>query len=96
MMAIMDNFKPLNEPTPVDPNPSSPRIQGKILLINEEGWGFIISEKIPFRRIFFHWTFLENDTLTFEKLEEGMQVEFKPLEIPGKGWRAIKLRVVGE
>lgn len=94
-MSIMDKFKPIEPFT--DPNPDSQkRIKGKILLINEEGWGFIISKEIPFRRIFFHWTFLENDTKKFEELDEGMEVEFKPLELPQKGWRAIKLRVVNE
>lgn len=103
-MSIMDKFKPLDEPV-IDPEPHvQRRIQGRILLINEEGWGFITSREIPFRRIFFHWTFLNNDQplLTdkskshFEQIEEGMIVEFKPLEIPDKGWRAIQIEVVKE
>lgn len=91
-MSILDSFKP-NET--VDPTPyDNRRVRGKINIINEDGYGFIISKEVAFRRIFFHWTFLEGDTLTFDKLEEGMIVEFKPIEIPEKGWRAIKIRVL--
>jgi len=93
-MSIMDSFKPLDEPF-VDPKPhDNVRVRGKIFLINEGGYGFIISKAIPFRRLFFHWTFLEVNTLTFDKLEEGMIVEFKPIELPDKRWRAIKIMVL--
>jgi cold shock CspA family protein len=92
-MSIMDSFKPHEEA--IDPFPEqTKRVRGKIYLIDESGYGFIISKEVPFRRIFFHWTFLEGDTLTFDKLEEGMIVEFKPVEIPEKGWRAIKIRIL--
>lgn len=103
-MSIMDNFKPLDEPVE-DPIPEvTTKVRGKIHLIDESGYGFIISRAVPFRRLFFHWTFLENDTLTFDKLEEGMIVEFKPVDIPDlvengvtirkRGWRAIKIKVL--
>ena len=96
-MSIMDKFKPDTEPPDIDTEPhSNKRVQGRITVVNEEGWGFIISKEIPFRRIFFHWTALENDTLTFDKIEEGMIVEFKPIQVPEKGWRAIKIKVISE
>jgi len=91
----MDKFKEPMIQEDTEPN-SNRRVQGKIILINESGYGFISSKEIPFRRIFFHWSFLEQDTLKWEELEEGMQVEFKPLDIPEKGWRAIKIKVLGD
>ena len=72
---------------------STKRVSGRILVINEEGWGFITSKAIPFHRIFFHWTMLDQRTLNFKDIEEGMIVEFKPLHIPEKGWRAIQIVV---
>jgi cold shock CspA family protein len=69
---------------------------GKINFISEEGWFFIISKEIPFERIFGHWTALRGDTLNFKELEEGMNVEFIPIKIPEKGYRAIKIKVINE
>jgi len=89
----MDRFKQPMVQEDTEPQ-SNRRVQGRITLINEEGWGFISSKEIPFRRIFFHWSFLEQDTLKFEEIEEGMMVEFKPLDIPEKGWRAIKIKIL--
>lgn len=72
-------------------------IQGKILRLSNEGWGFIISKDIPFEKIFFHWTALEQDTIRFPKLEEGMEVEFFAVEQEdNRGFRAIKIRVIKE
>lgn len=79
---------------PITPNER--RVMGKIIKISGEGWGFISSLEIKFTRIFFHWTALRQDTLRFEKLKNGMKVEFTPLETEGKGWRAIKIRVMNE
>lgn len=70
------------------------RITGNISFISEEGWGFILSKDIQFERIFFHWTGLSQDTLRFKKLEKYMTVEFVPIELEGKGWRAIKIKVI--
>jgi cold shock CspA family protein len=70
------------------------RIIGKIIKVSEEGWGFISSKEIKFTRIFFHWTSLKQDTFNFQDLKNGMKVEFTPVEVEGKGWRAIKIRVV--
>lgn len=69
-------------------------IQGRIIYISEDGWGHIISKEIPFEKIFFHWTALRNDTARFKDIDEGMTVEFVPTNIPGKGWRALNIRII--
>lgn len=74
--------------------PDDKRISGKIIKISDEGWGFISSKDIKFTRIFFHWTSLKQDTLKFDQLKNGMKVEFTPVESEGKGYRAIKIRVI--
>lgn len=70
------------------------KVIGRIIKVSKEGWGFISSKDIEFTRIFFHWTALRQDSLPFLELRTGMQVEFTPLQIPGKGWRAVHVRVV--
>jgi cold shock CspA family protein len=74
------------------------RLTGKIIKlkrgIETGGWGFISSKEIPFTRIFFHWSALVQDTLNFTQLEEGMEVEFTPMRIPEKGYRALKVKVI--
>jgi cold shock CspA family protein len=70
------------------------RAHGKIIKVSESGWGFISSKDIKFTRIFFHWTSLKQDTLKFQELKNGMKVEFTPIEVEGKGFRAIKIEVI--
>lgn len=70
------------------------RVVGRIIKVNKMGWGFISSREIEFTRIFFHWTALKQDTLRFPELKAGMHVEFTPFEVPGKGVRAVHVRVV--
>ena len=70
------------------------RVTGKIIKVSDDGWGFISSKEIKFTRIFFHWTSLKQDTLRFQDLKNGMKVEFTPVEVEGKGWRAIKIKVL--
>lgn len=97
MPKLADFFKPGEVPTTVDTTPDKPeeqRIKGKIIKVSDEGWGFISSKDIKFTRIFFHWTSLKQDTLKFQELKNGMKVEFTPKEVEGKGWRAIKIRVL--
>lgn len=89
------------EETPTEPDTSpikhdERRVVGKIIKVSDDGWGFISSKEIKFTRIFFHWTSLKQDTLKFTDLKNGMRVEFTPVEVEGKGWRAIKIRVVNE
>ena len=70
------------------------RIQGKIIKVSESGWGFISSRDIKFTRIFFHWTSLMQDTLKFTEIHNGMKCEFTPIEVEGKGFRAIRIRII--
>lgn len=72
----------------------SKKVTGKIIKVSKEGWGFISSREIEFTRIFFHWTSLVQGTLGFKELKTGMWVEFVPMEVPGKGWRAIHVRII--
>jgi cold shock CspA family protein len=73
---------------------SDVKVIGRIIKVSKQGWGFISSKEIEFTRIFFHWTALRQDTIPFLELRNGMMVEFTPLQIPGKGWRAVHVRVV--
>ncbi len=70
------------------------RVIGKIIKVSPGGWGFISSKDIKFTRIFFHWTSLNQDTLKFTEIKTGMKVEFTPVEIEGKGFRAIKINII--
>jgi len=70
------------------------RVQGKIIKVSSQGYGFISSKEIKFTRIFFHWTSLKQETLNFKDLKLGMKVEFTPVEIPGKGHRAIRIVIL--
>jgi cold shock CspA family protein len=93
---IFRNYPSEEDDTPTDtPNE---KIKGKIYHLNDDtktgGYGFISSESIPFTRIFFHWQALENDTLHFIELRNGMEVEFKVFKHPELGYRAIKVRVI--
>ncbi len=70
------------------------RVIGKIIKVSEGGWGFISSKEIKFTRIFFHWTSLRQDTKKFQDCKNGDRVEFTPIEVEGKGTRAIKIKVL--
>jgi cold shock CspA family protein len=70
------------------------KVIGRVIKVSKAGWGFISSKDIEFTRIFFHWTALRQDTVTFPNLRTGMIVEFTPLQIPGKGYRAVHVRVI--
>ena len=86
-----------NEPEEIDDkheDDPNKRVQGRIIKVSDDGWGFIISKAIPFTRIFFHWTSLYQSTLHFTELKSGMQVEFLPIQIADKRWRAIKIEVL--
>lgn len=70
------------------------KVVGRVIKVSKKGWGFISSKEIEFTRIFFHWTALRQDTIPFLELKTGMIVEFTPIQIPGKGYRAIHVRVI--
>jgi len=69
------------------------RISGRIIKVSKQGWGFISSKEIEFTRIFFHWSSLRQNTLRFPEIRSGMIVEFTPIQVPGKGWRAIHVEI---
>lgn len=95
--AFADFFKdgtPPHEGDVAPDKPSDKRVKGKIIKVSDEGWGFISSKEIKFTRIFFHWTSLKQDTLKFQELKNGMKCEFTPVEVEGKGYRAIKIRIL--
>lgn len=70
------------------------KLIGRVIKVSKTGWGFITAKEIEFTRIFFHWTALRQDTIPFLELRTGMWVEFTPIQIPGKGWRAVHIKVV--
>lgn len=66
---------------------------GRIFAINKRGYGFIMSEEIPFKRIFFHWTALAAGT-EFTDLQRKDIVEFETKESPVGGLNAIKVKFI--
>jgi len=70
------------------------RMKGKIIKVNDKGYGFISTREMEFTRIFFHWTALQQDTVKFLDLKIGMPVEFTAQEVPTKGWRALRIKVI--
>jgi len=70
------------------------RITGNITKISGSGWGFITSKEIEFTRIFFHWSALNQNTLNFKELHLGMRVEFVPIQLADKGYRAVRIKVL--
>ena len=91
-VAVVDQLKT----DAIENSPTEKRVVGKIIKISDEGWGFISSKDIKFTRIFFHWTSLKQNTVNFTELKNGMKVEFTPVEVEGKGWRAIKIVILPE
>lgn len=71
-------------------------MQGKIYHLSNDGYGFISSKELPFERIFFHWTALEQTTLRFLQLRRGMMAEFELLNDPIDGYKAIKMTILPE
>lgn len=110
---MMDLFKPRKDGKPLTSDtPESiarekaeaeKRITGKIIRVDPKGYGFIISNELPFERIFFHWSSLRNSTLRFPELRRGMTVEFvarwqgiDDLTKVNKGYKAIRIEVVNK
>lgn len=91
----MKSDEVIDNPTP--PANSKRYVDGRIIKISTHpetgGYGFISTREIPYTRIFFHWTGLAPDTKNFTELKTGMKVSFVGFEVPGKGWRAIKVKV---
>ena len=93
---MTDSIKNLDETEQAKLNETTEtkRVEGKIIKVSDEGWGFISSRDIKFTRIFFHWTALLQNTKNFTELKMGMRVEFTPISIPEKGVRAVKINVL--
>lgn len=68
-------------------------VRGKITKLDpKEGWGFLASDELKFTRIFFHWSALRK--IHFDTLKVGMEMEFKAVDIPEKGWRAFNIHPI--
>lgn len=93
-MTIFDRLLGKKEEPVEDTPPIRERYVGKIIKVHPDGWGFITTKEIQFTRIFYHWSGLNQDTLHFTELEKGMDVEFEVIEVPYKGLRAIKIKVL--
>lgn len=98
-MSILDKIlrrEQVTEPTVDELNAirdERDRVTGKITFLSDKGWGFISSEDIPFTRIFFHWSALEQDTKHFTELNKKDVVSFIPTERKD-GVMAIKIKVI--
>lgn len=100
-MGIFDNITKLGLPLTEDTADSveleeqekEKRIKGRIIQLDSRGFGFIISDELPFERIFFHWTSLAQGTKKFPELERGMFCTFLPrMQTPKeKGYKAIRI-----
>lgn len=70
------------------------RIEGKIIVVNKRGFGFISSKEVPYTRIYFHWTNLVPQTINFAEIKRSDPVDFI-LEKKGDGtYKAIKIDVL--
>ena len=70
------------------------RIEGKVILVNRRGFGFISSKEILYTRIYFHWTNLVPQTINFSEIKRGDPVDFI-LEKKNDGtYKAIKVDVL--
>lgn len=70
------------------------RIEGKVIVINKRGFGFISSIKVPYTRIYFHWTNLVPQTINFAEIKRSDPVDFI-LEKKSDGtYKAIKIDVL--
>ena len=83
----------------LDTDKPEQRVKGKIVKLDKEnGWGFIVSPELRFKRIYFHWSAL-SPTLDFIKLSIGDMLTFTPTEYTDpktneyKGWRAYKIEL---
>ncbi len=109
---MMDLFKPRKDGKPLtldteesvakDKAEKEKRISGRIIRVDPKGYGFIISNELPFERIFFHWSSLKSQTLRFPELRRGMTVEFVARD-QGKndkqenlGYKAIRILVINK
>lgn len=91
---VHSDYERVPAPTTRRKEVTDQKIVGRVIKVSKKGWGFVSSKEIEFTRIFFHWTGLRQDTIPFLEMKVGMWVEFTPLQIEGKGWRAVHIRTV--
>ena len=71
------------------------RIVGRISHLNKRGWGVLISEELPFQKIFFHWTNLDK-SIDFRTLSKKTKLSFVPVTSERGGYKAIHIKLYGE
>lgn len=72
----------------------SKRIEGKVIVVNKRGFGFISSKEVPYTRIYFHWTNLIPQTINFSEIKRNDPVDFV-LEKKNDGtYKAIKIDIL--
>jgi cold shock CspA family protein len=69
-------------------------LEGKVIKVHPNGWGFITSVDLKFTRIFFHWTGLVQNTKKFPELRIGDKVRFVIQQNQEDAWKAIKIEVL--
>lgn len=76
------------------------RVRGKIVKLHPSGYGFIVSDAMPFTRIYFFWSALEPGEPNFLELKFNDEVEFEIIDYidkstgKSKGPRAAHIKVV--
>ena len=90
---FLKNILKQHDMTPEELDPEGQFIKGKILSLNDKGYGFISSTDLEFTKIYFHWSALNRNTVNFKDLKKGMKVEFKLIKLE-RGYRAIKIQVI--
>jgi cold shock CspA family protein len=70
------------------------RIEGKVIMINKRGYGFISSKEVPYTRIYFHWTNLIPQTINFAEIKRGDPVDFLLEKKDDGTFKAIKVDVL--
>ncbi len=96
-MDLTKMFKKPDVPVEEIKEPELPnRIQGKIYHLDKKGkgFGFIESDKLPQKRIYFLWKSLSHNTREFSQLKIGDVVEFTPRHSKEKGWSALRIQVL--
>jgi cold shock CspA family protein len=66
------------------------RLEGKVILVNKRGYGFISCKDVPYTRIYFHWTNLIPQ-INFADLRRGDTVDFILEKKDDGTYKAIKV-----
>ena len=83
------NTEPLSAPSELVKRGAT----GIVIRINKsKGWGFVITEDVPFTKIFFHWTELTSN-INFLEVNRKDKFVFDVMK-GDNGYRAINIRKV--